>query len=52
VHLAAMRRALEATPPGPAPELEAIAARLGGFSSPSDGVGSEPPARDRRRRRG
>ena len=51
-HLAAMRGALEATPPGPAPDLETIAARLGGFSSASDGVSGEPATRDRRRRRG
>jgi 5-methyltetrahydrofolate--homocysteine methyltransferase len=51
-HLAAMRAALEATPPGPAPDLATIAARLGGFSSPSDGTDGGPPARDRRRRRG
>ena len=51
-HLAAMRAALENTPPGPVPDLDTIAARLGGFSSPSDGISGEPPARDRRRRRG
>ncbi|MFO1144707.1 MAG: betaine--homocysteine S-methyltransferase [Amaricoccus sp.] len=51
-HLAAMRAALEATPPGPAPDLETIAARLGGFSSASDGLGGDAPSRDRRRRRG
>ncbi len=51
-HLAAMRAALEATPPGPVPDLDAIAARLGGFSSPSDGLDGAGPVRDRRRRRG
>jgi 5-methyltetrahydrofolate--homocysteine methyltransferase len=51
-HLAAMRRALEATPPGPAPDLDTIAARLGRFSSTSDGVGGDAPGRERKRRRG
>ena len=51
-HLAAMRAALEATPPGPTPDLETIAARLGGFSSPSDGSDGATPGRERRRRRG
>jgi 5-methyltetrahydrofolate--homocysteine methyltransferase len=51
-HLVAMRAALEATPRGPAPDLETIAARLGGFSSASDGSGGEPAGRERRRRRG
>ncbi len=55
-HLVAMRAALEATPIGPAPDLDTIAARLGGFSSAADGVGAAPagaPApRERRRRRG
>ncbi len=52
-HLVAMRAALEATPRGPAPGLDTIAARLGGFSSASDGTGgSEPAGRERRRRRG
>jgi 5-methyltetrahydrofolate--homocysteine methyltransferase len=32
-HLAAMRVALESTPPGPVPDLATIAARLGAFSS-------------------
>ena len=50
-HLAAMRAALEATPPGPAPDLDTIAARLGGFSSASDGTGGAAPVRERRRRR-
>jgi 5-methyltetrahydrofolate--homocysteine methyltransferase len=48
-HLRAMRTALEETPRGPLPDLETIAARLGGFSSASDGGGA--PARERRRRR-
>jgi 5-methyltetrahydrofolate--homocysteine methyltransferase len=51
-HLVAMRAALETSPPGPVPELETIAARLGGFSSASDGSGEAPPSRERRRRRG
>ena len=51
-HLAAMRAALEATPRGPAPDLDTIAARLGAFSSASDGLGGPGPARERRRRRG
>lgn len=59
-HLVAMRAALEATPVGPRPDLDTIAARLGGFSSASDGVGpggspaggEAGPGRERRRRRG
>jgi 5-methyltetrahydrofolate--homocysteine methyltransferase len=54
-HLRAMREALEAAPPGPRPDLATIEARLGGFSSASDGLGGGEPAgagRDRRRRRG
>ncbi len=51
-HLVAMRAALEATPKGPAPDLDTIAARLGAFSSASDGSGGDTPARERRRRRG
>ena len=54
-HLRAMRAALETHAPGPRPQLEEIAARLGGFSSASDGTG-DPAAgegrRARRRRRG
>ncbi len=52
-HLRAMRRALDETPPGDRPTLEIIAARLGGFSSPSDGTGDDAggPTRDRRGRR-
>jgi 5-methyltetrahydrofolate--homocysteine methyltransferase len=49
-HLRAMREALEMTPRGPVPDLDTIAARLGGFSSASDG--GQAPARERRRRRG
>jgi 5-methyltetrahydrofolate--homocysteine methyltransferase len=51
-HLVAMRRALETVPPGPRPDLETIAARLGGFSSESDGLGDASGGRERRRRRG
>lgn len=52
-HLAAMRAALEATPRGPVPDLGTIEARLGGFSSASDGSdgGGAAPGRERRRRR-
>ncbi len=52
-HLRAMRQALETVPPGPRPSLEVIAARLGGFSSASDGTGDDAgPRRERRGRRG
>jgi 5-methyltetrahydrofolate--homocysteine methyltransferase len=51
-HLVAMRHALETVPPGPVPDLDTIAARLGAFSSASDGLGAAAPARERRRRRG
>ncbi|MBN2629117.1 MAG: betaine--homocysteine S-methyltransferase [Rhodobacteraceae bacterium] len=53
-HLRAMRHALETTPKGPRPTLEDISARLGGFSSASDGTGdtSNDPKRERRGRRG
>ena len=53
-HLRAMREALENTPPGPRPSLEDISAKLGGFSSASDGTGdtSNDPKRERRNRRG
>ncbi len=50
-HLTAMRAALENTPAGPRPTLEAIAEKLGGFSSASDGTGEDAPAAPRRRRR-
>ena len=53
-HLRAMRTALENTAKGPIPSLETIAAKLGGFSSNSDGTGdtSGDPKRERRGRRG
>lgn len=51
-HLARMRHALETVPPGPRPGLEEIAARLGGYSSASDGTGEAGgEKRERRRRR-
>jgi len=50
-HLAHMRRALEETPRGDTPDLAAIEARLGGFSSPTDGTGDDTAA-PRERRRG
>ncbi len=54
-HLRMMRAALEATPRGDRPPLDEISARLGAFSSASDGtdVSAIPPARTgtgRRRR--
>jgi 5-methyltetrahydrofolate--homocysteine methyltransferase len=53
-HLTAMRRALENTPKGPRPSPEDITAKLGAFSSNSDGTGdtSGDPKRERRNRRG
>ncbi|MFA7432839.1 MAG: betaine--homocysteine S-methyltransferase [Gemmobacter sp.] len=52
-HLRAMRAALEDRPRGPRPTLEDIAAKLGGFSSASDGSGEDAgPRRERRGRRG
>lgn len=57
-HLRAMREALETRPRGPAPDLDTIVARLGAFSSPSDGLGPASAGagagagRERRRRRG
>jgi 5-methyltetrahydrofolate--homocysteine methyltransferase len=38
-HLRAMRVALESRPKGNRPSLEVIQAKLGGFSSASDGTG-------------
>ena len=53
-HLKAMRDALESRPRGPVPSVEDIRAKLGGFSSASDGTGdtSGDPKRERRGRRG
>ena len=50
-HLRAMHAALTSRPRGPRPTLEEISARLGAFSSASDGTGDEGPARERRGRR-
>ena len=53
-HLEKMRAALDETPMGNAPELEEIEAKLGSFSSESDGTGdisNAPQRRTRRRRR-
>jgi 5-methyltetrahydrofolate--homocysteine methyltransferase len=51
-HLRAMRAALETTPRGAPPSLEAIAGALGAFSSQADGTGEgTAPDRPRRRRR-
>lgn len=52
-HLRAMRTALDNQPLGQAPSLEEITAKLGAFSSDSDGTG-EPaaPRRKSRRRNG
>ena len=51
-HLSAMRAALENTKPGARPSLDEITAKLGGFSSASDGTGDDAnaPTRTRRRR--
>jgi len=53
-HLRAMRVALESRPKGKRPSPEAIQAKLGGFSSASDGTGDDAGAgrRERRGRRG
>lgn len=52
-HLKAMRAALESRPKGPAPSADDIQAKLGGFSSASDGTGDDGGAkRERRGRRG
>jgi len=51
-HLRAMRAALEATPRGPAPDIDEVTARLGGLSSASDGLGGAAAGRERKRRRG
>lgn len=53
-HLAAMRKALETRAKGPKPSTDDIQARLGAFSSASDGTGdtSGDPKRERRGRRG
>lgn len=53
VHIEAMRRALETTPPGDRrPTLDEVRERVGEFSSADDGLGGTPsPTRERRRRR-
>ncbi|NGM47422.1 betaine--homocysteine S-methyltransferase [Rhodobacter sp. SGA-6-6] len=53
-HLRSMRAALESRPKGPAPGLEEIQAKLGAFSSASDGTGDDAGGarRERRGRRG
>jgi len=52
-HLRSMRAALESRPKGPVPGLEEIQAKLGAFSSASDGTGDDAgPKRERRGRRG
>ncbi len=53
-HLRAMRVALESRPKGNRPSLEVIQAKLGAFSSASDGTGDDAGAgrRERRGRRG
>lgn len=50
VHLKAMHAALTSRPRGPRPSLEDISARLGGFSSASDGTGDDDGAAGRERR--
>jgi 5-methyltetrahydrofolate--homocysteine methyltransferase len=50
-HLRAMRAALETTPRGDAPDLATVEAKLGGFSSVSDGTDGAGPTRERRSRR-
>lgn len=51
-HLRAMRAALETRPRGTRPTLDEITARLGAFSSVSDGTGGDAaPGRERRGRR-
>ena len=51
-HLAAMKEALETRPRGERPSLDEIAAKLGGFSSQSDGTDDSGPERRKSRRRG
>ena len=50
-HLRAMRAALEGSARGAAPSLEAVADRLGGFSSDGDGSTAAPPRERQTRRR-
>lgn len=51
-HLRAMKEALESRPRGDRPTLDEIAAKLGGFSSTSDGTDGDGPERRKSRRRG
>ncbi|APO88313.1 MULTISPECIES: betaine--homocysteine S-methyltransferase [unclassified Marivivens] len=51
-HLRAMKEALETRPRGDRPTLDEIAAKLGGFSSTSDGTDGDGPERRKSRRRG
>ena len=51
-HLAAMRHALETRPKGEMPTVETIQAKLGAFSSASDGTDGNGPEKRERRRRG
>ena len=51
-HLRAMRDALESRPKGPRPTVEDIQAKLGAFSSASDGTDGGGERRERRGRRG
>ena len=51
-HLRAMKEALETRPRGDRPTLDEIAAKLGGFSSASDGTDGDGPERRKSRRRG
>jgi 5-methyltetrahydrofolate--homocysteine methyltransferase len=51
-HLRAMRAALESRPRGPVPSLDDIQAKLGAFSSVSDGTDGAGPAPRERRGRG
>ena len=50
-HLREMRAALETRPRGAPPDMEAVTARLGAFSSESDGTDGRGPVRDRSGRR-
>ncbi|WP_375262191.1 betaine--homocysteine S-methyltransferase [Palleronia sp.] len=50
-HLRAMREALETRPKGGKPSLEEIEAKLGGYSSASDGTGDGAPLKRERRGR-
>ena len=50
-HLVAMKAALESRPRGPLPDLETIKAKLGGFSSESDGLDGTGGTKRKNRRR-